>query len=57
LEGKALDYVIIVVFLIGAAAFGIITGGKQKTVKDYLARKKFHGGQFVFQLLLLKPAP
>jgi len=40
LEGKALDYVIIVVFLIGAAAFGIITGGKQKTVKDYFLGSK-----------------
>ena len=40
MEGKALDYVIIVVFLIGAAAFGIITGGKQKTVKDYFLGSK-----------------
>jgi len=40
LEGKTLDYVIIVVFLIGAAAFGIITGGKQKTVKDYFLGSK-----------------
>ena len=40
MEGKTLDYVIIVVFLIGAAAFGIITGGKQKTVKDYFLGSK-----------------
>jgi SSS family transporter len=40
LGGKTLDYVIIVVFLIGAAAFGIITGGKQKTVKDYFLGSK-----------------
>lgn len=40
MEGKALDYVIIVVFLIGTAAFGIISGGKQKTVKDYFLGSK-----------------
>jgi solute:Na+ symporter, SSS family len=40
LEGKTLDYVIIVVFLIGTAAFGIISGGKQKTVKDYFLGSK-----------------
>lgn len=40
MEGKTLDYIIIVVFLIGAAAFGIITGGKQKTVKDYFLGSK-----------------
>jgi len=40
LEGKTLDYVVIVVFLIGTAAFGIISGGKQKTVKDYFLGSK-----------------
>lgn len=40
MEGKTLDYVIIVVFLIGVAAFGIISGGKQKTVKDYFLGSK-----------------
>ena len=40
MEGKALDYVIIVVFLIGSAVFGIISGGKQKTVKDYFLGSK-----------------
>ena len=40
MEGKTLDYVIIVVFLISAAAFGIISGGKQKTVKDYFLGSK-----------------
>lgn len=38
--GKTLDYLIIVVFLIGSAAFGIISGGKQKTVKDYFLGSK-----------------
>ena len=40
MEGKTLDYVVIVVFLIGTAAFGIISGGKQKTVKDYFLGSK-----------------
>lgn len=40
MEGKTLDYIIIVVFLLGAAAFGIITGGKQKTIKDYFLGSK-----------------
>ena len=40
MEGKTLDHVIIVVFLIGTAAFGIISGGKQKTVKDYFLGSK-----------------
>jgi len=37
LQGRTLDYIIIIVYLIGVAAFGIISGGKQKTVKDYFA--------------------
>jgi len=40
LEGKTLDYVIIVVFLIGSALFGMLIGGKQKTVKDYFLGSK-----------------
>lgn len=40
MEGKTLDYVIIVVFLIGSALFGILIGGKQKTVKDYFLGSK-----------------
>lgn len=32
---RTLDYIIIGVYLVGVAAFGIISGGKQKTVKDY----------------------
>lgn len=40
MDGKTLDYVIVVVFLIGAAAFGVISGGKQKTVKDYFLGSK-----------------
>lgn len=35
MDGKTLDYVIIAVYLVGVAAFGIISGGKQKSVKDY----------------------
>jgi solute:Na+ symporter, SSS family len=37
LEGRTLDYIIIIVYLIGVAGFGIISGGKQKSVKDYFA--------------------
>lgn len=40
MEGKTLDYIIIVVFLIGSALFGILIGGKQKTVKDYFLGSK-----------------
>lgn len=32
---KSIDYVIIVAYLVGIAAIGIISGGKQKSVKDY----------------------
>ncbi|MFZ1080447.1 MAG: sodium:solute symporter [Candidatus Kryptoniota bacterium] len=31
----AIDYVIVFVYLIGVAVFGILTGGKQNSVKDY----------------------
>lgn len=37
---SALDYVIIVFYLIGITAFGKIIGGKQKTVKDYFIGSK-----------------
>ena len=40
MEGKTLDYVIIVVFLIGSALFGMLVGGKHKTVKDYFLGSK-----------------
>ncbi len=32
---RLLDYVIIVAYLVGIAIFGVISGGKQKSVKDY----------------------
>lgn len=35
-----LDYAIIVIYLIGIAAFGKFQGGKQKTVKDYFLGSK-----------------
>src|SRR3989339_2034963 len=35
-----IDYGIIVVYLIGIALFGIISGGKQKSVKDYFLGSK-----------------
>ncbi len=35
MKGNPADYIIIAAYLIGVAAFGIWTGGKQKTVKDY----------------------
>ena len=34
------DYIIIALYLIGVAVFGIVSGGKQKTVKDYFAGSK-----------------
>lgn len=37
---STLDYVIIILYLIGITAFGKIIGGKQKTVKDYFVGKK-----------------
>jgi solute:Na+ symporter, SSS family len=37
LQGRTPDYIIIIFYLIGVAVFGIISGGKQKTVKDYFA--------------------
>ena len=40
MQGRTPDYIIIIFYLIGVAAFGIISGGKQKTVKDYFAGSK-----------------
>ncbi len=40
MEGRTPDYIIIIVYLIGVAAFGIISGGKQRTLKDYFAGSK-----------------
>jgi SSS family transporter len=40
LEGSTLDYIIIIAFLIGTAALGIFSGGKQKSVKDYFLGSK-----------------
>ncbi len=37
---RTLDYFIIAAFLIGIAVFGIISGGKQKSVKDYFLGAK-----------------
>lgn len=37
---RTFDYVIIVVFLIGIALFGMFKGGKQKTVEDYFLGSK-----------------
>jgi solute:Na+ symporter, SSS family len=35
LSGTTIDYVIIALYLAGIAVYGIISGGKQRTVKDY----------------------
>lgn len=40
MAGHPIDYVIIAAYLIGIAAFGIISGGKQKSVKDYFLGSK-----------------
>ena len=40
MKGSLIDYVIIGVYLVGIAIFGIISGGKQKTVKDYFLGSK-----------------
>jgi len=40
LPASSIDYIIIVVYLIGIALFGIISGGKQKTTNDYFAGSK-----------------
>jgi len=40
LKGNILDYIIIVAYLVGIAIFGMISGGKQKSVKDYFLGSK-----------------
>jgi SSS family transporter len=40
MKGNILDYSIIVLYLIAIAAFGIISGGKQRSVKDYFLGSK-----------------
>jgi len=40
LQVSTLDYAIIIVYLIGIAALGKISGGRQKTVKDYFIGSK-----------------
>lgn len=35
METRILDYIIIIAYLVGIAVWGIISGGKQKTSKDY----------------------
>ncbi len=40
MEGSTLDYIIIIGFLIGTAALGSFSGGKQKSVKDYFLGSK-----------------
>ena len=37
---SSLDVVIIILYLIGVAAFGILKGGRQKTAKDYFLSEK-----------------
>jgi solute:Na+ symporter, SSS family len=40
LNGHTLDYIIIAAYLVGIALFGVISGGKQKSVKDYFLGSK-----------------
>jgi len=40
LSSLSIDYIIIIVYLIAIAAFGIISGGKQKTTIDYFSGSK-----------------
>ena len=40
MKGNFADYIIIAAYLIGVAAFGIWSGGKQKSVKDYFLGSK-----------------
>lgn len=40
MQGNPLDYLIIVIFLIGVAVLGAVSGGKQKSVKDYFLGSK-----------------
>ena len=34
-EGKEIDYIIIIVYLLAIVILGIVSGGKQKSVKEY----------------------
>ncbi|PJA97904.1 MAG: sodium:solute symporter [Ignavibacteriales bacterium CG_4_9_14_3_um_filter_30_11] len=40
MSSLSIDYIIIIVYLIAIAAFGIISGGKQKTTSDYFSGSK-----------------
>ncbi|MEJ2615001.1 MAG: sodium:solute symporter [Ignavibacteriaceae bacterium] len=40
MKSHTLDYIIIAAYLIGIAVFGIISGGKQKSLKDYFLGSK-----------------
>lgn len=40
MKGNYLDYTIIIAYLVGIAVFGIISGGKQKSIKDYFLGSK-----------------
>lgn len=40
MQVSAIDYAIIILYLIGITVFGKLIGGKQKTVKDYFVGKK-----------------
>ncbi len=40
MKGNPADYLIIISYLIGVAIFGILTGGKQKSIKDYFLGSK-----------------
>jgi SSS family solute:Na+ symporter len=40
LDTHIIDYIIIAVYLVGIAIFGIVSGGKQRSVKDYFLSSK-----------------
>ncbi len=40
MKGNILDYIIIIAYLVGIAVFGMISGGRQKSVKDYFLGSK-----------------
>ncbi len=40
MEGRTPDYIIIIIYLAGVAVFGIISGGRQRSLKDYFAGSK-----------------
>lgn len=37
MEAAVVDYIIIAAYLVGVAVFGIVSGGKQKSIQDYFA--------------------